>query len=52
MLDFLDKSVNGQLYPTMSKDDDIVKVEVNPISVIFTIGKTIEQLIKEYSHKT
>ena len=47
LLDFLDQSVNGNLYSTMSEGDDIVRVEITPISVIFTIGKSERQIVNE-----
>jgi hypothetical protein len=47
LLDFLDQSINGQLYPAMSENDDIVKVEITHNSIIFTIGETEESLIRQ-----
>ena len=39
LLDFLDQYEGGKLYPELDEEDTILRININPITVEFTLGK-------------
>ena len=39
LMEFLDEHEGGELYPKLSEDDEVIRVDINPITAEFIIGK-------------